>query len=137
MNNFTVDILTPSKVVAKNVPAEDVLIPTLRGQIEVKKGHTHIVEKLSPGVITVFGSENDQDRSFFVTSGVCKVLVDKIIILTTTAEEDHEVDTERAKLALEHATEKLSQALDDDAYEKYKRKAERAAIRMQIAKTKR
>ncbi len=135
MNNFTVDILTPSKVVVSNAPAEDVLIPTLRGQIEVKKDHTHIVEKLNTGIISIFGGADDPDRHFFVSTGVCKVLNNKITILANTSEEDLEVDAERAELALNHANEKLAGTLSDDEIEKFRRKAERSALRIQLAKT--
>jgi F-type H+-transporting ATPase subunit epsilon len=55
MKYYTVDILTPSKIIAKNIPAESLLIPTVRGQINVLENHTHIVSKLSTGVLTVFG----------------------------------------------------------------------------------
>lgn len=135
MNNFTVDILTPSKVIAKDIPAEEVLIPTLRGQIEVRKDHTHIVEKMSTGVVTVFGGHDDPDRHFFVSTGVCKVLKNKITILANTSEEDKELDVERAQLALNKANEKLSGTLTDDELVKYRLKAQRAALRIQLAKT--
>ena len=134
MNNFTVDILTPSKVIAKDVPAENVLIPTLRGQIEVKKDHTHVVEKLGTGVVSVFGGSDDSDRHFVVTTGVCKILNDKITILSNVATEDIEVDTERAEAALKNAQEMLSSTLTDEEITKYRRKVERAQLRIQMAK---
>lgn len=135
MNNFTVDILTPSKIVAKNIPAEDVLIPTLKGQIEVKKDHTHIVEKLSAGIISIFGGADDADKHYFVSTGVCKVLNNKITILAKTAEENILVDAKRAQLALDKANEKLGQTLSDQELNKYRLKAQRAALRIQLAKT--
>ncbi|MAE58969.1 MAG: ATP synthase F1 subunit epsilon [Halobacteriovorax sp.] len=135
MNNFTVDILTPNKVVAKDIPAENVVIPTLKGQIEVMKDHTHVVEKLETGLVTVLGGADDADRNFFVTVGICKVLQNKITILSNTAEESHEVDLERAELALKNAEERLSSTLSDDELVKYRRKAERAKLRIQLLKT--
>ncbi|OIQ18324.1 MAG: ATP synthase F1 subunit epsilon [Bacteriovorax sp. MedPE-SWde] len=135
MNNFTVDILTPSRVIAKNVPAENVLIPTLRGQIEVKKDHTHVVEKLSTGIISIFGGSDDADKHFVVTTGVCKILNDKITILSNVATSGVEVDVERAQLSLDNAQEMLSQTLSDDELVKYRRKVERAQLRLQLAKT--
>lgn len=135
MNYFTVDILTPSKVIAKDIPAEDVLIPTLKGQIEVKKDHTHIVEKVTPGIISIFGGSDDADKHFFVTTGVCKVLHNKITILAKTAEEDKDINGDRAQLALNNANEKLGQTLSDNELSKYRLKAQRAALRIQLAKT--
>jgi F-type H+-transporting ATPase subunit epsilon len=135
MNNFTVDILTPSSVVAKDVPAENVLIPTLRGQIEVKKDHTHVVEKIGTGIVSIFGGADDADKHFLVTTGVCKILNDKITILSNVATADNAVDIERAEAALKNAQEMLSQTLSDEEIVKYRRKVERAQLRLQLAKT--
>lgn len=133
MNNYTVDILTPSKIVAKGIPAESLLVPTVRGQINVLKDHTHIVSKLSTGIVTVFGGEDDPDRYFSVTTGVCKVLDNKVIVLANTSEEDHEIDVDRAKEALKHAQEQLQSSLNDEELTKYRRKVERAQLRVQLA----
>lgn len=135
MNNYLVDILTPEKVLARGIPAESLLIPTEGGQINVLKDHTHIVSKISPGVVSVYGSADDPDRYFAVTVGVCKILDNKVIVLTKTAEESHEVNTERAREALKIAEEKLSASdnMTDDELEKYRRKAERAKIRLQMS----
>lgn len=135
MNNYTVDILTPNKIVAKDIPAENVFIPTLKGQIEVLKDHTHIVEKLDTGLVSVMGSHDDADRYFTVTTGICKVLAGKVLILANTSEESFELDLERAEHALKDAQNKLSNStLSDDEIVKYQRKAERAKLRIHCAK---
>lgn len=134
MKYFTVDILTPSKIIAKNILAESLLIPTIRGQINVLENHTHFITKLSPGVLTVFGGPDYADRNFALTEGVCKILEDKITILANTAEESVDVDVERAKLALKNAEEHLK-ATDNmalDEIEQWRNKAERAKIRIQV-----
>jgi F-type H+-transporting ATPase subunit epsilon len=135
MNNYLVDILTPEKVLARGVPAESLLIPCERGQINVLRDHTHIVTKIIPGVISVYGGADDPDRYFSVTVGVCKILDNKVIVLANTAEESTEVDLDRAQEALKVAEEKLQKSdnMSDDEIEKYRRKAERAKIRIQMA----
>ncbi|MBT3584366.1 MAG: ATP synthase F1 subunit epsilon [Halobacteriovoraceae bacterium] len=134
-NAFTVDILTPDKVVGKNIPAESLLIPTVRGQINVLADHTHIVSKLETGTLSVFGGADDPDRHFSVTIGVCKLLKDKVIVLANTSEEVHEIDVERAKRALGNAEDKLKSAetLSEDELVKYQRKVGRARLRIQMA----
>jgi F-type H+-transporting ATPase subunit epsilon len=134
MKYFTVDILTPSKVIVKGITAESLLIPTIRGQINVLEGHTHIVSTLANGVLSVFGGPDYADRHFAVSSGVCKVLENKIVILSNTAEENTEVDIERAKLALKNAEEHLKRTdgLSHEDVENYQHKAELAKIRIQI-----
>jgi F-type H+-transporting ATPase subunit epsilon len=135
MNNYLVDILTPEKVLARSVPAESLLVPTERGQINVLKDHTHIISKIVPGVVSVFGGADDPDRYFAVTVGICKILDNRVIVLANTAEESRDVDIERAKSALKVAEEKLisSDNLSDDEIVKYRRKAERAKLRIQMA----
>lgn len=134
MNNYTVDILTPAKIVAQDVPAESLLVPTVAGAINILKDHTHVVSKLEMGIITIFGGAEDPERYFTVASGVCKILDNKVTVLATTAEEDKEVDVERAKVALRNAEEKLyySDEMEDEEIEKYQRKVERARLRLQL-----
>lgn len=135
MKYFVVDILTPSKIIAKAIPAESLLIPTVRGQINVLENHTHIVTKLSTGVLTVFGGADYADRNFIVTDGVCKILENKVTILANTAEESSDVNVERAKLSLQNAEEKLknTEGLSFEEVDEYVQKAERARLRIQLA----
>lgn len=135
MKYYTVDILTPSKIIAKNIPAESLLIPTVRGQINVLENHTHIVSKLSTGVMTVFGGPDYADRHFLVSSGVCKILENKITVLANTSEESTDVNVERAKLSLQNAEEKLknTEGLSLLEIDEYVQKAERAKLRIQLA----
>lgn len=135
MKYYTVDILTPSKIIAKNIPAESLLIPTVRGQINVLENHTHIVTKLSTGVLTVFGGPDYADRNFLVSNGVCKILENKITVLANTAEESTDVNVERAKLSLQNAEERLknTEGLSLEEVDEYVQKAERARLRIQLA----
>ncbi len=135
MKYYTVDILTPSKIIAKAIPAESLLIPTVRGQINVLENHTHIVTKLSTGVLTVFGGPDYADRNFLVSNGVCKILENKITVLANTAEESTDVNVERAKLSLQNAEEKLknTEGLSLEEVDEYVQKAERARLRIQLA----
>lgn len=135
MKYYTVDILTPSKIIAKGIPAESLLIPTVRGQINVLENHTHIVTKLSTGVLTVFGGPDYADRNFIVSTGVCKILENKITVLANTAEESTDVNVERAKLSLQNAEEKLknTEGLSIEEVDEYVQKAERARLRIQLA----
>lgn len=135
MKYYTVDILTPSKIIAKAIPAESLLIPTVRGQINVLENHTHIVTKLATGVLTVFGGPDYADRNFLVSSGVCKILENKIVVLANTAEESTDVNVERAKLSLQNAEERLknTEGLSSEEVDEYVQKAERARLRIQLA----
>ena len=134
MKYFTVDILTPSKIIAKGIHAESLLVPTVRGQINVLENHTHIVTKLSTGVLSVFGGADYADRHFAISSGVCKILDNNVIIMSNTAEENTDVDIERARLALKNAEDKLknTEGLSDEDIASYQHKVELAKLRIQL-----
>ena len=135
MKYFVVDILTPSKIIAKGIHAESLLIPTVRGQINVLRDHTHIVTKLADGVLTVFGGPEYADRSFAVSTGVCKLLDNKITILSHDALESTEVNLEKERLSLENAESRLkdTEGLTHEEVDEYLGKAERARLRIQLA----
>jgi F-type H+-transporting ATPase subunit epsilon len=134
MKYFTVDILTPSKIIAKGIPSESLLIPTTRGQINILENHTHVITKIVPGILSVFGGPDYGDRNFVISTGVCKVLEDRVVILSNTAEESMDVDVERAKLALKNAEDHLrnTDGLTVEDIDRYQQKLERAKIRIQI-----
>ncbi len=135
MNFFTVDILTPDKIVVKDIPAESLLVSTVKGQINILPEHTHIVTRLAMGQVSVFGGADDPDRHFAVSHGICKVLKNKVMILSHTSEECHEINRERAQLALKNALDHLESGKlsSDEEIEKFRRKAERAKLRIQLA----
>lgn len=134
MNFFTVDILTPEKIVVEGVPAEALLIPTVRGQINVLPNHTHIINKLTTGVLTIFGGADDPDVNYFVSGGICKVLNDRVIIMGHMAQAQHEIDAEDARRSLDHALAALQgdELLSDDEIKKYRSKVQIAEIQLQM-----
>ncbi|MBI2521411.1 MAG: ATP synthase F1 subunit epsilon [Bdellovibrio sp.] len=130
-----VDVLTPYRVLGRNIPAESLFVPTIRGEINILPEHTHIIAKLDTGMLSIMGAEDDPDRHFSITTGICKVLGKKITILSNVSEEQHEISQERAERALAFAQEKLdTMTLTPDEFVKYTRKIERAHLRIQIAK---
>jgi F-type H+-transporting ATPase subunit epsilon len=130
---FSLKLLTPSGVVVKNLECSDLIIPTVRGEINVLPDHTHILTELSTGVMTVKSGESK--RHFHVTHGLCKVLKNEVSILAITSESADSIDIERVKKAQQLAQEKLSgkDPLTDVELIKYQRKLERSQARMRAA----
>jgi F-type H+-transporting ATPase subunit epsilon len=133
MSYFKVDIFTPAGVVDKNIDASSVVISTVRGEIAILPEHTHIITELAPGIMTV--KTDKGDRHFFLTTGIAKVLKNKVTILAHTSEKAESIDKERAQAALQKAKDKLSgkENLVDIELIKYRRKLERAEYRLRLA----
>ena len=136
MSNFKLDIFTPNGIVVRSLKCDSLLIPTVKGQINVLKGHTHIVTELATGVLT---AKTDMgDRHFSMTAGLCKVLGDTVTLLSTTSEKHDEIDIERAKSAQAKALSRLQgeKSLTDVEFIKFQRKLERAKMRIHLANLK-
>lgn len=133
MSFFKVDILTPSRVVAKAMPADSLIVPVDRGQIEILPNHTHIIEKLGTGRLTV--KVGDNIKHFMITAGICKLLDNKVNIIANVCEPQTEIDGDRAEKARKLSYDKLTNSddLSDDERVKYSRKIRRAEIRIMMA----
>ena len=77
-------------------------------------------------------------RHYSVTAGLCRVLKDTVTILSFTSERAEDIDMERAKSAKSKATDRLSGkvSLSDVDLIKFRRKLERAELRIRLANLK-
>lgn len=136
MAAFKLNLYTPKGVVIKDLECDDLVIPTVRGQINILPEHTHILTELSTGVMAVKTSMGT--RHFTVTAGLCRVLKDTVTILAFTSEKAEDIDVERAKAAKAKAMDRLSgkEAISDVDLIKFRRKLERAELRLRAANLK-
>ncbi len=136
MAAFKLNLFTPKGAVIKDLEANDIVIPTVRGEINILPEHTHILTELSTGLMTVKTPMGT--RHFTVTAGLCRVLKDTVTVLSFTSEKADEIDMERAKAAKAKATDRLSgkEPISDVDLIKFRRKLERAELRIRAANLK-
>lgn len=127
---FKLNLYTPKGVVIRNLECNDIVIPTVRGEINILPEHTHILTELSTGILTA--KTPNGVRHFSVTAGLCRVLADTVTILSFTSEKAEDVDIERAKSSKAKAMDRLSgkESLTDVDLLKFHRKLERAEMRV-------
>jgi F-type H+-transporting ATPase subunit epsilon len=132
MAAFKLNLYTPKGVVIKDLECDDIIIPTVRGEINILPEHTHILTELSTGILTA--KTPSGVRHFSVTAGLCRVLKDTVTILSFTSEKQEEVDIERAKSAKTKAMDRLAgkESLTDVDLLKFRRKLERAEMRLRL-----
>ena len=130
---FKLNLYTPKGVVIRDLECNDIVIPTVRGEINILPEHTHILTELSTGILTA--KTPNGVRNFSVTAGLCRVLADTVTILSFTSEKAEEVDIERAKASKAKAMDRLSgkENLTDVDLIKFRRKLERAEMRIRAA----
>ncbi len=133
---FKLNLFTPKGVVIKDLECNDIVIPTVRGEINILPEHTHILTELGTGILTA--KTEMGPRHFSVTAGLCRVLKDTVTILSFTSERAEEIDLERARNAKIKATDRLSgkENLTDVDLINFRRKLERAELRIRLANLK-
>lgn len=95
MKNYLVDILTPDKVVAQGVAVKNISVSTVKGEVNILANHTHFITNLLTGLLTLRGVE--KDMHFSVENGICKILGDKITILSSTSLTKDQIDEVKTK----------------------------------------
>ena len=91
MKFYQVDLLTPDQVIAKDIEAQSIKVDTVRGEINILPDHTHLITSLFTGLLTVKDSDG-KGHYFTVSKGICKVLGEKITILSSTSLRPSEVN---------------------------------------------
>ena len=119
MKNYFVDILTPDKVVVSSIEAKSIKVETLRGEINILPEHTHLITSLYTGLLCIVGIDN-KAHYFTVSKGICKVLGDKITILSSDSllpsevnKETIESESEEIRLKLQKTDLMLDSEIED------------------------
>ena len=138
MSNFHLNIFTPNGVIIEGLHCEELIVPTITGEINILPGHTHVVSEVDHGILTAKSTGSGGDRHFTMTAGLCKVLGSEITILSTTSEHTEDIDIERAHAAKAKAESRLqnADALTDVHRIKFERKLKRAQLRIDAANRK-
>ncbi len=137
MAGFKLNLYTPKGVIVKDLECNDIVIPTVRGDINILPDHTHILTELGTGILTA--KVGTGTRHFSVTAGLCRVLKDTVTILSFTSEKADEIDLERAHATKVKAQDRLAgkgESLTDVDLIKFRRKLERAEMRVRLANLK-
>lgn len=131
---FKLSIITPNGSVTKNLAVNSLLVPTEVGTVNILPGHTHLLAKMKEGVVEATTS-NGQKHYFSSTFGLLKVLGSDVVLLLKTSEKSEDIDYSRAQKAKEKALENLNKhkMLADVNYVKFKRKLDRANVRLKLA----
>lgn len=136
MAGFKLNVFTPKGVVVRGLECTDIIVPTVKGELNILPDHTHLLTELGTGILVA--KTTSGNRHFSVTAGLCRVMKETITVLSFTSELPEQIDLERAKAAKAKAQSRLSgqQSLTDVDLIKFRRKLERAEVRLKLANLK-
>lgn len=109
-----VEIVTPEKVV-NQTEGDEILIPTVEGQIGVRHNHLPLITLLKAGQVVV-KRDSGSEEVFAVTGGFVEVSHNVVRILADTAEHAEELNETEIKEAIARAQKaKATADTDHDA----------------------
>jgi F-type H+-transporting ATPase subunit epsilon len=132
MSTFNLTILAPERKLLQNEPVVSLIITTIEGEIEVLPGHADMISQLCTGRFAYRTSKGDKVTGV-ISTGFLNVESGSVKVIAETIELAGEIDRNRAKQAQANAEKTLNEAgLDEDAFNKYQLKLQRAIIRQSI-----
>ncbi|MHB0938072.1 MAG: ATP synthase F1 subunit epsilon [Armatimonadota bacterium] len=112
--------------------AVSVTIPGADGYFGILSGHAPLIASLGVGVITI-APPTGQPVVLAVSGGFAEVVDDHVTILAETAELAHEIDVERARLAVERARGRLVGVEEGTDFDRARAALMRALNRLRVA----
>ena len=94
------EIITPQKVVYKN-EVEEVIAPTVNGEIAILPNHIGLLTQITPGELIV--KKGNKDQSIAITGGFLEVNNNHISILADFAVKSEDINVARAEEAKKRA----------------------------------
>ena len=129
---FTLEIVTPDRVVLSDDEVVSLVAPGSLGYLGVLAGHAPLITELTIGEITVRRS-NGQEVHLASTQGFMEVAENKVTVLVDSAERAEEIDLERAKQARERAEDRLRRAEEGVDHARAEAALKRAINRIRVA----
>ena len=133
MSTFFLEVLTPERKFFSG-EAEGVVFKSVDGEMGVLAEHAPTVVAVDVGPLKI--NAQGEWKEALVTEGFAKIMPDKVVILTDTAEYPEEIDINRAKAAKDRAQERLQKQLSQIEYVRSKAALARAMARLKITKQK-
>ena len=109
--NLTLEIITPEKVVYKD-DVDEVVAPTINGEIAILPNHVDLLTQVSPGELIV--KKGSSQQYLAITGGFLEVSDNKISILADYAIKAQDIEVARAQEAKRRAEKLMEEKTSDN-----------------------
>ena len=132
MGKLHLEIVTPAKITVSQ-DVDMVVAPGSFGEFGVLEGHVPFLSGIVPGELRY--TVDDKTEYLAVTSGFAEISDDNVSILVDAAEKAADIDVDRAKQAVERATERLAKDRSAEEIDFIRAEAalKRALMRLKVA----
>ena len=129
-NKIALEIVSPERHVLKE-EVDFVVLPAYEGERGVLPGHTHLLVQLKVGELR-YKKEN-RTEILSLSGGFAEVHPNRVEVFAETAEMSAEIDSERARLALERAKKDLTKSASPQDLAMAEAALRRALIRLKVS----
>ena len=130
-HKLTVELITPERSLITETGVEQLVAPSVDGQVTILPRHAPLLTILDPGVVLV--RRDGSDEVLAVSGGFLQVQENRVTILADASERSGEVDRERAERARAEAERQISEAQDFDSMLDARIRLMRALSRLRAA----
>ena len=128
--NLLLEIITPEKVIYKD-EVQEVIVPTVNGEIAILPNHINLLTQVSPGELIVKKGANSQHLA--ITGGFLEVQSNKISILAEYAVKAQDIEVARAMEAKKRAEKVMSEKSTDNELKVAQAEMIKAILELKIA----
>ena len=130
-HKLTVELITPERSLITETGIDQLVAPSVDGQVTILPRHAPLLTILDPGVVLV--RRDGSDEILAVSGGFLQVQENRVTILADASERSDEVDRERAERARAEAEQQISEAQDFDSMLEARIRLMRALSRLRAA----
>jgi len=109
-----------------------VTAPGALGEMTILPSHAPLITSLAAGEVRI--KQRGEVHSLVVTGGFLEVLNNEVIVLANAAEDEAEIDLDRAMAAMERAREQLASTGGEVDLERALASLSRAQVRVRLAR---
>ena len=131
-DTIRLEVAVPDRLVLTE-DAVSVQLPLTTGYAGVLPGHAPFLAEVGTGVLT-YGVMQGSEGHLAIDGGAVEILPDRVRVLAERAERADEIDSERARRALERADERLQLSSFEIDVDRAQKALARAKARIAIAK---
>jgi len=128
--NLLLEIITPEKVVYKD-EVQEVIVPTVNGEIGILPNHVNLLTQVSPGEMVV--KKGNVLHYLAITGGFLEVNNNKISVLSDYAVKAQDIEVARAMEAKKRAEKVMSEKSTDNELRIAQAEMIKAILELKIA----
>ena len=130
VSHLSFSLYTPESSFIKQVPVREVLVPSVRGQLNILPGHAPLVSLLEAGVLYYWPENSKEAKTVAVGWGYLEVSHGEVSVLAESIQTKEALDRAKIQKELKAIEEKLSKI---DLEPKERRALEKTRQQLQAA----